>query len=219
MRWALSHCGDLAGAAALDVGTGIGRWSRWLAAAGAQPVSVDLTRSMLAHAVGSGAVQRPIEASARALPFATASFDAVLSVTVIQHMRPPEQESALAEIGRVSRPGGLALLLELIAADDMAPHVFPRPPQWWISRMAAHGLRLIAWRGQEYLPVERLLRVARQSQTQRVRGSEAPRSRRLISDAKLAARGAMYLAEPLWRTVLPNRLARHGVFVFRKEIA
>jgi SAM-dependent methyltransferase len=46
--------------------------------------------------------------SATSLPFADASFDLVCSLKVLAHV--PDIESALAEIARVTRPGGRMLL-------------------------------------------------------------------------------------------------------------
>lgn len=57
-------------------------------------------------------------ASASALPFASASFDGVWSVWVLEHV--PEPEAMLAEIVRVLKPGGV---LFLVAAWDVAPWV------------------------------------------------------------------------------------------------
>lgn len=69
-----------------------------------------------------------------ALPFAAATFDAALNVVTLEHLREPG--AALAELGRVLRPGGVLLLV--------APHeweVHQRPHDYF--RYTEHGLRYL----------------------------------------------------------------------------
>lgn len=97
----------------LDVGCGSGAVTRDIArriAPGGEAVGVDACPHFLALAlelaeregVAGAIVFR--EGDARALPFAGASFDAVLAATVLAHI--PDGEAALAEMVRVARPGG-----------------------------------------------------------------------------------------------------------------
>lgn len=57
-----------------------------------------------------------VRARAEALPFATGTVDAAVSVSSIRHVR--DRRAALAELRRVVRPGGVAWLVEL---DPEAP--------------------------------------------------------------------------------------------------
>ncbi|HZQ38380.1 MAG TPA: class I SAM-dependent methyltransferase [Dehalococcoidia bacterium] len=57
------------------------------------------------------------EGMAYALPYADASFDAVVSTLTFHHLTPDQQERALNEIRRVLRPGG-----RLVIADLARPH-------------------------------------------------------------------------------------------------
>jgi SAM-dependent methyltransferase len=95
------------GAPALDMGCGAGRVGVPAAAAGLPIVGVDLDAAMLAEALG-GATALPFEAvrgTIARLPFADASFNAVLSINVLHLV--PEWQAVLAEARRVLRPGGL----------------------------------------------------------------------------------------------------------------
>ena len=62
-----------------------------------------------------------VQADARAMPFADASFDAAWSIWVLEHV--PNPEMALAEMRRVLKPNSVLLLW----------------PAWRVSPLAAHG--------------------------------------------------------------------------------
>ena len=86
----------------LDVGCGTGWFTRRVAAEGAQVIGLDCDAEALAFA-GRHSVGRTsyVHGDATALPFADASFDAVLSVTTLCFVA--QWPRALAEIVRVSR--------------------------------------------------------------------------------------------------------------------
>ncbi|QBI18187.1 class I SAM-dependent methyltransferase [Egibacter rhizosphaerae] len=95
----------LAGRLVLDLGAGTGVASDALTEAGAHPVGVDLAHAMLAHR----RARRPpgVVADALALPFAEATFDAVVAAFCLNHV--PDPATALAECRRVTRPGSPVL--------------------------------------------------------------------------------------------------------------
>jgi SAM-dependent methyltransferase len=101
--------GDIAGKTILEVGCGSAPCSRWLAAHGARPVGLDLSRAMLdrgAAAMARGGARIPlVQAGAEALPFADGSFDIACSAFGAV---PFVADSALVmrEVARVLRPGG-----------------------------------------------------------------------------------------------------------------
>jgi ubiquinone/menaquinone biosynthesis C-methylase UbiE len=102
----------------LDIGAGPGFLAAELAACaspGGRVVGTDVSESMLAIAaarLGSAgdAELRFERADACALPFADASFDAVVSTQVYEYVE--DIALALKELARVLRPGGRALVLD-----------------------------------------------------------------------------------------------------------
>ena len=109
-----------AGGDVLDVPCGFGRHTLPLAAAGYGVVGVDRAQALLDEArrrAGGGRRPRLVRADYRELPFAEASFDAALNLfTSLGYLGDEEDERALAEIGRVLRPGG-RLVIETMHRD------------------------------------------------------------------------------------------------------
>ncbi len=90
------------GADVLEVGCGTGLLLARIARFARSAEGVDLSPGMLARAKDRGLSVR--EASATALPFSDASFDVTCSFKVLAHV--PDVKQALAEMTRVTRPGG-----------------------------------------------------------------------------------------------------------------
>jgi SAM-dependent methyltransferase len=89
----------------LDAGAGTGLASEALTAVGARPVAVDVSPDMLAW----DAARRPpsVAGAVDALPLADAVVDDVVAAFVLNHVSDPG--AALAELIRVTRPGGALL--------------------------------------------------------------------------------------------------------------
>jgi ubiquinone/menaquinone biosynthesis C-methylase UbiE len=111
------------GGLVLEIGAGTGRIGHAFQAAGDAYVGVDLSRGMLDEFVererarGSRAPQL-VQGDGRALPFAAATFDAVLLVQVLSGQR--EWRDVLREARRVLRPeGGLVLGQTVPPADGV----------------------------------------------------------------------------------------------------
>lgn len=123
-----------AGSCILDVPCGWGRHTRLLDQAGLVAFGTDLSSALLRKAVeqadenertlsatsGSGRRVRYAAADVRALPFADASFDAVINVftSIGLFANDREDARALREASRVLVPGG-RLLLETMHRDEV----------------------------------------------------------------------------------------------------
>ncbi len=97
------------GSSFLEVGTGSGRLTRPLAAQGVPLMGVDVSRHKLGQ-LTSGMTHPPLpltQADASHLPFADASFDALVTVHVMHLVR--DQARAMREFRRILRPGGVYL--------------------------------------------------------------------------------------------------------------
>jgi SAM-dependent methyltransferase len=96
--------GDVRGLDVLEVGCGAGQCTRWLAAHGARPVGLDLSAAML-RAGGAHPAASFVQADARRLPFAAASFDLACSAYgAVPFVADPDL--IMREVARVLRPGG-----------------------------------------------------------------------------------------------------------------
>jgi SAM-dependent methyltransferase len=115
----------------LEIGSGRGRWLRFFADRGAIATGVDISPEAVARSVDAGLTA--LVGSAEELPFATASFDVVVSITVLLHLPPDAQRQAIAEVERVCRPGGHVVLLEGSAPRDSAVHVWSHPVRDWVG--------------------------------------------------------------------------------------
>ncbi|MGA7537298.1 MAG: class I SAM-dependent methyltransferase [Steroidobacteraceae bacterium] len=110
------------GTRVLDVGCGVGRWSRMLAARGACVTGVDLSPTMIAEAerraAASGLASRCrfIVQDSAALEI-EGSFDLILCITMLQHML--DAGALRAALGRMARhlaPQGRLVVLEAAPA-------------------------------------------------------------------------------------------------------
>jgi SAM-dependent methyltransferase len=110
LREADAHLlGDVAGRRVLEVGCGAAQCSRWLAAAGAHPVAIDLSAGQLGYARlldrRTGSVTPLVQADAQRLPFADASFDLACSAYgAVPFVA--DSAATMREVARVLRPGG-----------------------------------------------------------------------------------------------------------------
>ncbi|WP_125777670.1 class I SAM-dependent methyltransferase [Antribacter gilvus] len=102
--------GEVAGRDVLEVGAGAAQCARWLVAVrGAHAVATDVSAGMLAGALQLNAATRVrvpvVQADARSLPFADASFDVVFtSFGALPFV--PDAVQVHHEAARVLRPGG-----------------------------------------------------------------------------------------------------------------
>jgi ubiquinone/menaquinone biosynthesis C-methylase UbiE len=94
----------------LEAGCGTGYLSRLLAeryAWNMVPLDADSDGLQYAREAGTGSL---VQGNISGLPFATSSFDALLSIDVIPHLEPGEEHAAFLEFSRVLKPGGVLVL-------------------------------------------------------------------------------------------------------------
>ncbi len=156
-----------AGARVLDVGCGIGRWSRQLAGRGARVTGVDLSPAMIAEArrrataQGLGADCRFLVADLAHLDLGE-RFDLVLGVTVLQHILDTAAFSAaLSAMARHLAPRGRMILLEAAPTrkvEKCNTTVFvARPRERYLELIRASGLKVRAITGVDPAPLRRNL--------------------------------------------------------------
>jgi 2-polyprenyl-3-methyl-5-hydroxy-6-metoxy-1,4-benzoquinol methylase len=201
------------GTAVLDLGCGIGRWSRRLARRGANVVGVDLAPSMIEEARKRTA-RASLQIDYRTGDLRTLdlgrTFDLVLAVTVLQHILDDgEFARAAANVARHLRRGGRAVLLEAAPSRPNATcdtHVFrARTAAEYVGAFRAAGLRAVRVTGVDPAPFK-----------QRV----LPRYRTM---PRFAARAAIFAATALslpFDALLGRRLADaswHKVFLLEHD--
>jgi SAM-dependent methyltransferase len=114
----------LEGARALDIGCGLGMYTRRLAEAGAQPLGLEIDWPRAREARASGL--SIIAAVSERLPLDEGSLDLVLLHEVLEHVA--DDRATAAELARCLAPGGRAIIFV--------------PNRWW--PFETHGM---FWRG------------------------------------------------------------------------
>jgi SAM-dependent methyltransferase len=152
------------GVRVLDVGCGVGRWSRLLAGRGALVTGVDLSPTMIAEAHRRAAAAR-VASRCRFLVQDLARLDAgepydlVLGVTVLQHILDPSaRHSAVRRLTEHLAPRGRLVLLEaapLDPADRCNTTVFRARNRGTYRRLLEScGLQCVAIAGVDPTPLK-----------------------------------------------------------------
>ena len=110
----------LAGARVADVGCGDGALARVMARDGAWVVAIDPGAAQIGRARAAAPAEGAwyLCACGEALPLADGCLDGVVYFNALHHVPVAEQATALAEAGRVLRPGGLLYVQEPLAEGD-----------------------------------------------------------------------------------------------------
>jgi SAM-dependent methyltransferase len=203
------------GTRVLDVGCGVGRWSRLLAARGAQVTGVDLSPTMIAQARRRAAAAglsprcRFLVQDSSALDVGE-EFDLVLGVTVLQHILDPDAlRAAVRRMARHVVHGGRMVLLEAAptcGAERCDTTVFKaRERDVYLQLFGAEGLRLQTVTGVDAAPFRTLLL------------PHLPRLPRHLSMAALALVTALSAPIDLLFGRLAVERSWHAVFVLERS--
>jgi 2-polyprenyl-3-methyl-5-hydroxy-6-metoxy-1,4-benzoquinol methylase len=197
----------------LDLGCGIGRWSRQLARRGANVTGVDVAPSMVEEARKRTA-RESLQIDYRVADLRTLdlgrTFDLVLAVTVLQHiLEDAEFARAVKNVARHLAPGGRAVLLEAAPSRPNATcdtHVFrARTAAQQLAAFGDAGLRAVRITGVDPAPFKQKV---------------LPRYRTM---PRLAAQSAIFAATALslpFDALLGRRLAGaswHKVFLLEHD--
>lgn len=113
----------------LDVGCGTGALAQALNAAGTRAFGVDGSAEML-RVMRSRRRGQGVRALSPRLPFRTNAFDGAVCVAVLHHLAEAAAVSAtVAEMVRVTRPGGHVVIWDHNPANPYWPHIMARVPQ------------------------------------------------------------------------------------------
>lgn len=110
----------LEGRRVLDIGCGTGKFTRFLARAGAHAVGVDANENVLktARAALRGEDVEYRHGRGEALPFPDETIDIVVFSNSLHHIALDRMGDALAEAARVCKPGGNLYVMEPVAAGN-----------------------------------------------------------------------------------------------------
>lgn len=153
---------DLEPGRACEIGCGRGRWLSRLRSRGWSATGVDIAEG----------ARPPIVSRADILPLRSRSFDLVIAVTVLQHIE--EKDAVLAEMLRITRPGGRWIVVEVLDRPGVAwqSHMFPKTKEWWEKKFSSLKLDVEKSLAVEHLP---LLRLAERLRSGGAPGAGPPR--------------------------------------------
>jgi len=96
----------------LDVGCGVGLIHRILGLRYSRLIGIDVAPATLTEAQRRQPTGRFARYDGRSLPFADETFDLTYTVNVLHHVLPSAWPTFVAELARVTRPGGLVAVFE-----------------------------------------------------------------------------------------------------------
>ena len=96
----------------LDVGCGVGRIHSQLSPIVGRLAGSDVSARSIARAAAENPGIDYRWAQGMCLPWDAATFDATVAICVLHHIEPESWPDFLAEMRRVTRPGGLVMLIE-----------------------------------------------------------------------------------------------------------
>ena len=155
---------DLRGRTVLDVGCGVGRWSRLMAAEGADVTGIDVSRTMVADAERRARAEELAGRCRFLVEDVTrlnrgCRYDIILGVTVLQHLQSLERiDEAFRRIRAHLADDGRLIILEVAPSrSDFrcdSPVFTAHTACTYLRVAAAHGLRLLAMTGVDPMPLK-----------------------------------------------------------------
>lgn len=205
---------NLDGKSALEFGCGIGRLAPWFMKKGLRYTGVDLSGNMI-----SAAKERLPDCGFHKLtnheiPFPPGTFDLVYTVTVIHHNKHEDQPKIINELLRVTKPGGLILLMEDLDTGCSSFNMFPNTLEKWIGLVEKDGAaRLVSKKLVRIWITRDLFRKAFKIFRGSAYSDESFRENRLT---KIFVRIGVHL--DAWLTLLiPERHAMAAAMLFKKS--
>lgn len=144
----------------LEIGCGVGRWTQELAANGNRVTAIDLSPTMIDETherlTGSG-LKADLQVADVATFESEHRFDAVVSVTVIQHVTDEQEFRRVFEnFAKQLRPDGRVILLEAAPSSDNrrcdSPIFRARPQSAYVDALQASGFRIDEISGVDPMP-------------------------------------------------------------------
>ena len=111
LEWVMNLLQPQAGERILDAGCGSGIFTQPIAAKGAQITGIDISQPMLERAQKRLPQHEFLAADICDLPFSDETFDKTVSITALEFIENGAQ--AIAELFRVTKPGGLVVVATL----------------------------------------------------------------------------------------------------------
>lgn len=214
---------------ALDIGSGIGRWSSLFAEKANQVIGIDISREMIK--IAKRRIKNPnvdfVVASAYAIPLHSKSVDLSLSCTCLQHIcKEEKQKKSIQEIMRVTK--GRILILELMSKTKRTKLThYPTliiPKSEYVGTLKESGAKEINEIGVDFLPLVKLIENLRNLILIKL-GVDVPtyggslKQRLLRGSYQIISVFALVLSLPLnnLTTNPPSNLTRHILLVAKTK--
>lgn len=118
--------GDATSRKVLDVGCGIGLVDAELVGGVGELHGIDTSQKSLEEAARAVPSARFRHFGGERVPHADAAFDLVFAICVLHHVPPRDRLALVAEMARVTRPGGIVALIEHNPLNPVTRHIVSR---------------------------------------------------------------------------------------------
>jgi SAM-dependent methyltransferase len=175
LRLVRRYIGDPAEARVVDVGCGVGVMHRYLRGVGRLD-GADVSAASIERARRENPEVEYAVAPAERLPYDDDAFDVAFAIGLLHHLAPESRDAAIAELARVTRPGGLVVPFEhnplnpltrlAVARCEFDEDAVLLGPRELRARLGRVGLRPVEeryilffpWRGAPFRRAEDVLR-------------------------------------------------------------